>query len=155
MNRTRNYVNNQDLTAAIVDYQKLCRKAKRAGMPQPQMPRYIGEAIIEICNRLTRGANFDFVSYTYRDEMIQDAIERCCYAVLKFNSKKSSGAFNYMSTVAINSMKKKIIDEKKQNYIRHKVFHALFLNENVEGLEPNEYSHKVVDDFERKLKRKP
>ena len=105
--KKRNYVNNFDLTQAIIKYQKDCRKAIKNGVPEPSQPRYIGECIMSICNRLTQGFGFSFGGYTYHDEMINDAVERCVYAIKKFNPKKaSSGAFSYLTTVAVNAKKK-------------------------------------------------
>lgn len=157
--KVRNYINNPDLTAAIVQYQKECRKAVREKREQPTMPKYIGECIHSLCHKLTRGAaaapgrgvsRFDFGGYTYHDEMIDDAIERCVYAVHKFNAKKSSSAFGYLTMVAINAKKKRIKDEKKQHAILHKNFQTLSLfNEHLmEGHVPNDVSYKVVSDYE-------
>jgi len=157
MPKTRNYVNNKDLTACIVEYQKQCKIAAKAGLIQPQMPKYIGECITQICWRLTQGSGFSFGGYTYHDEMVNDAIERCVYAVMKFNAKKaSSGAFSYLTMVAINAKKKRIKDEKKQNYIKHKNFQteSLFNGHLLEGHKPNEMSEKVVADFETKADAK-
>lgn len=115
------------------------------------MPKYIGECIYNICNRLTKGFNFNFQSYTYRDEMVLDAIERCCYAVHKFNHKKSTaGAFAYLTTVAINAQKKRIKDEQKVHYIKHKFFRAQSTNNTLPGIEPNELSDQVISNYEEK-----
>ena len=87
--------------------------------------------------------------------MINDAIERCVYAVKKFNARKSSsGAFSYLTTVAINAKKKRLKDEKKQNYIKHKYFQSQYLTQDLEGLEPNEMSDKVIEDYESREERK-
>lgn len=155
MGKKRNYCNNIDLTATIVKWQKSCRTAHRKKIDPPSIPHYVGECIYQICNRLTKGFKFDFSAYTYRDEMVADAIERCCYACYKFDATKSTaGAFSYLTTVAINAMKKRINDEKKQNYILHKNFQSLFVLGDVEGQSPNEMSDKVVEDFEAKIQRK-
>lgn len=152
--RKRQYVNNRDLTDAIVAYQKECAKSEKKGLPMPSMPKYIGECIIQICSRLTRGYGFDFSAYSYRDEMVADAIELCVYAVRKYNNEKSSsGAFSYLTTVAINAMKKRIGDEKKQNYIKHKNFQTRFMLHEIDGLSPDDQSEKVVSDFEDKIAR--
>lgn len=152
--RKRQYVNNRDLTDAIVAYQESCKKAEKHNKPIPTMPKYIGECIMSICNRLTKGYGFDFSAYTFRDEMISDAIEICVYAVRKYNNEKStSGAFSYLTTVAINAMKKRIGDEKKQNYIKHKNFQTRFMLHEIDGLAPDDLSERVVNDFEDKLAR--
>lgn len=155
MPKKRNYVNNPDLYACIVQYQKECRKAKKAGLSQPIMPKYIGECIYQICWRLTQGSGFNFGGYTYHDEMVMDAIERCVYAIMKFKPKYKN-AFSYLTMVAINAKKKRIKDEKKQNYIKHKNFQveSLFNGHLLEGHKPNELSEKVVADFETKAEAK-
>lgn len=51
-------------------------------------------------------------------------------------------------------MKKRINDEKKQNYIKHKNFQSLYVLGDFDGLSPNEMSDKVIDDFEAKIQRK-
>jgi len=156
MVKKRNYVNNKDLTEAIVDYQKLCRKHARAGLPEPTMPRYIGECIHSICNRLTQGFGFSFGGYSWHDEMILDAIERCVYAVRKFNHKKAtSGAFSYLTTVAIHAKKKRLKDEKKQNAIKHKWFVAQQYNRSeLEGKEPTEVSEEIIQNYDEMGKNK-
>ena len=161
MPKVKNYVNNKDLTACIVQYQKDARAAAKLGLPQPIMPKYIGECITQICWRLTKGNNvagrFDFGGYTYHDEMVNDAIERCVYAVMKFKAHKCKvGAFGYLTTVAINAKKKRIKDEKKQHAILHKNFQwiSLFQGHLLEGHKPNELSEKVVGDYEEKAAAK-
>ncbi len=157
MTKRKNYVNNKDLTEAIVAYQKSCRKCARNGLPEPIMRKYIGECISSICNRLTQGFNFSFGGYSYHDEMVSDAIERCIYAVRKYNHKKStSGAFSYLTTVAINAKKKRLKDEKKQNYIKHKYTQSMYDigDPRFEGQKPNEMSDKVISDFEGREERK-
>lgn len=155
MVKKRNYCNNADLTAALVVWQKACKEHIKAKVQIPTIPNYVGECILQICNRLTRGFNFDFTAHTYRDEMVADAIERCIYACSKFNAEKSSsGAFNYLTTVAINAMKKRINDERKHNYTKHKHFQSQYLLGDFEGLAPNEHSDKVISDFEERAKNK-
>lgn len=152
MPRVRNYVNNKDLTAAIVAYQKACKVAEHEGRPTPTIPNYVGQCIMQICNRLTRGFGFDFTGHTYRDEMVGDAIELCVYAVRKFNAdKSSSGAFSYLTTVAINAMKKRIGDERKQQYIKHKHFSSMYVLGDFDGATPNEHSDKVISDYEDRI----
>jgi hypothetical protein len=155
MAKVRNYVNNKDLTQAIAEYQKDCRRATRNKLPTPSMPNYVGECILQICNRLTRGKSFDFSGHSYRDEMVADAIERSIYAVMKFNPKRSSsGAFSYLTTVAINAMKKRINDERRQNYTKHKFFQTQFMIGDIEGMSPDEKSDKVISDFEERAAAK-
>ena len=58
MARKRNYVNNPDLLAALIDYKALCKEAEDAGDRNPQVPEYIGKCILLIATRLATKPNF-------------------------------------------------------------------------------------------------
>ena len=44
-------------------------------IPLPVVPDYIAECFLKICEGLSHKANF--VRYTYREEMVMDAVENC------------------------------------------------------------------------------
>ena len=68
MSTTKHYVNNADFLAALIKYRADCEDAKVSNKPEPKIPNYIGECFLKIAEHLSRKPNF--VSYTYRDEMI-------------------------------------------------------------------------------------
>ena len=69
----KNYINNQDFLKSLQQYKKEKKKAIKAGSPIPRIPDDIGTAILEIAKGLARRPNFS--SYTFKEEMVGDAIE--------------------------------------------------------------------------------
>ena len=63
------------------------KEAKANDTELPKMSEYIGECIYKIATRLSTRPNF--INYTYRDEMICDAIENCIQYIGNFNPEKS------------------------------------------------------------------
>ena len=80
---TQAYVEKEAFLQELLDYQSLCRKAAEEGKPDPKIPDTIGKRILDIAEGV--GSRYNFANYTYRDEMVGDAIESCVKAVKKFN----------------------------------------------------------------------
>ena len=82
------------------------------------MTEYIGECIYKIATRLSTRPNF--INYTYRDEMICDAIENCIQYINNFDAKKSNNAFAYITQICYYAFLRRIQKEKKQVFIKQK-----------------------------------
>lgn len=116
--KPEHYVNNKDFTAAVAEYVIEINKAKDAGETPPRMSEYIGECVYKIATRLSTRPNF--INYTYRDEMICDAIENCIQYLGNFNIEKSSNAFAYVTQICYYAFLRRIQKEKKQVFIKQK-----------------------------------
>ena len=153
--KKRNYVNNPDFHACLKLYIKAVRKAKREKTEAPRIPEYVGACINQICNRLSLRPNF--FSYTWRDEMVHDAIENCIMAVDNYKiDKEIPNPFAYFTMIAWNAMIRRIQKEKKQTYIKHKNFQNSFIVDDLMAefniSNPSDYkSEDVVRDFEDKI----
>lgn len=112
------YVSNKDFTLAVAEYVVLLNKSKENGTEKPRMSEYIGECIYKISTRLSTRPNF--INYTYRDEMICDAIENCIQYIGNFNTEKSNNAFAYVTQICYYAFLRRIQKEKKQVYIKQK-----------------------------------
>jgi DNA-directed RNA polymerase specialized sigma24 family protein len=155
MARTNNYINNKTLYGAMIHYKNDLKTAHENNKIKPQVPRYIGESILLICTNLAKKPNFS--GYTYKEDMISDAIIDCVAAVDNFNPDKTNNPFAYFTQIAWNAFIRRIHKEKKQTYVKHKNFENLFLsNELFHGehdiqIGTNEYSAEVVKSYENKL----
>jgi len=155
MRKPRNYINNKDLYENMVAYRVILLQAEEEGKQRPQVPNYIGKAIDLICKNLAKKPNFS--GYTYKEDMIGDAMIDCISAVSNFDPNKTNNPFAYFTQIAWNAFIRRIHKEKKQTYIKHKNFENSFLmNELWEGdsniqLGSNEYSADVVRSYENKL----
>ncbi len=116
--KPEHYVNNKDFTAAVAEYVVQIKAAKDADKTPPRMSEYIGECVYKIATRLSTRPNF--INYTYRDEMICDAIENCIQYLGNFNIEKSSNAFAYVTQICYYAFLRRIQKEKKQVFIKQK-----------------------------------
>jgi len=112
------YINNSDFLAALVEYKKLSEESKLKNSPKPKIPDYIGECFLKLANNLSKKPNF--CMYTYKDEMVSDAIENCIMYFENFDPDKSSNPFAYFTTVCWWAFVRRIDKEKKQQYVKYK-----------------------------------
>lgn len=112
------YINNADFLKALTEYQELCGTAKKEGKPEPSIPNYIGECFLKIAEHLSRKPNF--ISYSFRDEMIADGIENCLMYFRNFDPAKSNNPFAYFTQIIYYAFLRRIMKEKKQLYVKYK-----------------------------------
>ena len=117
--QNEHYVNNKEFTQAVAEFNELTKLAESKGKTPPQMSNYIGECIYKIATRLSTRPNF--INYTYRDEMICDAIENCIQYIGNFNVKKSNNAFAYITQICYYAFLRRIQKEKKQVFIKQQM----------------------------------
>lgn len=120
--QNEHYVNNKEFTQAVSEYNISCKLAEEKGKVKPQMTEYIGECIYKIATRLSTRPNF--INYTYRDEMICDAIENCIQYIGNFNREKSDNAFAYITQICYYAFLRRIQKEKKQVFIKQQATDA-------------------------------
>ena len=117
--QNEHYVNNKECTQAVAEFNEKCKLAESKGKTPPQMSNYIGECIYKIATRLSTRPNF--INYTYRDEMICDAIENCIQYIGNFNVEKSNNAFAYITQICYYAFLRRIQKEKKQVFIKQQM----------------------------------
>lgn len=108
------YVSNKQLYQALVEYNK---KYKETGQKHP-FSDYIGKCILAIATKLANKPNY--ISYTYKEEMISDGIENTVMYLHNFDPEKSNNAFAYITQIIKFSFHRRILKEKKQQYIKLK-----------------------------------
>ena len=159
------YINNKEFLNALIEYQADIKKCKKAGKSKPYVTDYIAMCFLQIAQRLSYRPNF--INYTYKDDMISDGLENCLAYMHNFNPNKSKNPFAYFTQIIYYAFLRRIQKEKKQQYIKYKVFtdHQSGLEE-----EPNKLSNdfinekgsadyhihikEFIDDMERKEKEK-
>lgn len=113
------YINNTEFYNALKDYKAACDASPD---DIPRVPEYIGSCIVQIAEGLAKRPNFS--GYSWRDEMIGDAIETCLKYVRSFDPEKSNSPFGYFTTTCWYSFIGRITNEKKQGKIKR----ALIMN---------------------------
>lgn len=113
------YVDNQEFLRVLVAYQAAVAKAKKKKQDTPPIPEYVGECFLKIATHLSRRPNFN--NYTFREDMVSDAIENCLVYMHNFNPEKTSNPFGYFTSVAFYAFVRRIQREKKHTYLRYKL----------------------------------
>lgn len=119
------YVNNKDLLAALIEHRAAIKAAKKAKLPPPELSRYIGMCFLDIAEHLSRKPNF--MSYTFREDMIQDAVENSIQYVHNFDPKISKNPFAYFTQITYWAFLRRISKEKKSLYVKYKATEQLGL----------------------------
>jgi DNA-directed RNA polymerase specialized sigma24 family protein len=117
------YVNNKDFSLAVVQYCEQVQWCKEHGKKPPVVSNYIAECFLKIAEGLSHKANF--VRYTYREEMVMDAVENCLKAIENYNIEAATrtgtpNAFAYFTQIAWYAFLRRINREKKQQEIKLK-----------------------------------
>lgn len=112
------YIDNKLFFNEIVKYKKAVKKAKRLKQPKPKLPEYVGKCFMMIAENLSHKPNF--LSYTFRDEMISDAIENCVMYADNFDPEKSTNPFAYFTQIVYYAFLRRIKREKQHLYIKYK-----------------------------------
>lgn len=117
------YVNNAEFSQAVVEYVRYAQIALRDGKVKPIVTDYIAQCFLKISEGLSHKANF--VRYTYREEMVMDAVENCLKAIENYDIDKATrtgkpNAFAYFTQIAWYAFLRRIEKEKKQQEIKMK-----------------------------------
>ena len=117
------YVNNADFSLAVVEYVKKAGEAKSKKEEVPKVTDYIATCFLKIAEGLSHKANF--IRYTYREEMVMDAVENCLKAISNYNLEAATrtgkpNAFAYFTQITWFAFLRRIAKEKKQQEIKLK-----------------------------------
>lgn len=117
------YVNNKEFSQAVMDYAVEAHACRKVDKPVPIVPDYIAKCFIRISEGLSHRPNF--VRYTYREEMVMDAVENCLRAIGNYNIETATrtgkpNAFSYFTQICYFAFIRRITKEKKQQDIKFK-----------------------------------
>lgn len=120
-----NYVNNKEFSEAVMDYVLLAEEYKQRGEEPPVIPNYIAECFLKISKGLSNKPNF--IRYTYKEEMIMDAVENCLTAIKNYNIDTvtrggTPNAFGYFTMIVWRAFLRRLAKEKKQQEIKDRFF---------------------------------
>ena len=152
------YVNNKEFSLAVVDYCESAEKARKQKSKNiPIVPDYIAECFLKIAEGLSHKSNF--IRYTYREEMVMDAVENCLKAVKNYDIKTATrtgtpNAFAYFTQISWYAFLRRIEKEKKQQDIKLKYIANIGIDElvdNQDGDTPNDEAMAFVDNLRSRI----
>ena len=126
------YVNNREFSEAVMDYAIEARDCRQKEKKVPTVPDYIAKCFIRISEGLSHRPNF--VRYTYRDEMVMDAVENCLRAIRNYKIETTTrtgnpNAFSYFTQICFFAFIRRITKEKKQQDIKLKFIERMGIEE--------------------------
>ena len=155
------YINNKEFYQMLVEYKEVCRQAEEKGEPTPRIPENIGHCFYMIATRL--GTKWKFSGYTYREEMVSDALENCVVAVHNFDPTKSKNPFAYFTQIIYYAFLRRIEKEKKQTFVKYKSLEHFLVDASLNDEDAEAYSNfditndkmkPILEKYERKPKKK-
>lgn len=151
------YVNNRDFSNAVVEYVTEANEAVEADKNVPVVPNYIAECFLKICEGLSRKSNF--VRYSYREEMVMDAVENCLKAIKNYNVENATrsgkpNAFGYFTQIAWFAFIRRIQKEKKQQDTKLRFIAEAGLDEFMIDADEDPIAAKAVQSFVDNLRRR-
>lgn len=160
--KSNHYINNEEFLKALIEFNTNCKEAEKEGKPEPAIPNYLGECFLKIAEHLSRKPNF--ISYSFRDEMIADGIENCLMYFRNFDPAKSKNPFAYFTQIVYYAFLRRIMREKKQLYVKYKATEQFGLIDEFEMFEDAEGNMRqfelydniseFIQNFEENKKKK-
>lgn len=148
------YVNPQKFTTEVTNWTNQVKKAKEEGKTPPKAPEYVGVCVMKIAEKMATRPNFS--NYTYKDEMISDAIENVFQYIHNFDPEKAqsakSGAFSYVSLIVWRAFIRRMKKEKKEQDIKKRSFENDVLNDKLSNLQDhdkNTYYSETINTVQR------
>lgn len=151
------YVNNAQFSQAVVEYVESANKAISAGNPVPIVTDYIATCFMKIAEGLSHKSNF--VRYTFREEMVMDAVENCLRAIKNYNLEAATrtgkpNAFAYFTQISWYAFLRRIQKEKKEQDIKLKFINESGLSEFMIDPDEDPESARAIQSFVDTLRRK-
>ena len=144
------YVNNAEFSQAVVDYVTTIQEAKKNKQKIPIVPDYIASCFLRIAEGLSHKSNF--IRYTYREEMVMDAVENCLKAIENYNLEAATrtgkpNAFAYFTQITWYAFLRRIAKEKKQQDIKLKYLSKADISVFLDNQHGDDMSNQVVGAF--------
>ena len=151
------YVNNADFSAAVVAYVKEANEAKNRGEDIPVVTDYIATCFLKIAQGLSNKSNFS--RYTYREEMVMDAVENCLKAIKNYDVEAATrsgkpNAFAYFTQITWYAFIRRITKEKKQQDLKLKYMTESGFEEFMVDANEDPVVAKAVQSFVDQLRRR-
>lgn len=151
------YVNNADFSSAVVSYVVELNRRQESGEPEPMITNYIAECFMKIAEGLSHKSNF--VRYTFREEMVMDAVENCLRAIKNYNLEAATrtgkpNAFAYFTQISWYAFLRRIQKEKKEQEIKMKYISESGIEEFMVNQEEDPETAMAIQSFVDSLRKK-
>lgn len=135
-NKLQFYVDPKDFDSCIISYYNTGNITDELAM-----------MINKIAHKLSYAPNF--INYTYRDEMVGDAVVRMMKALIakKYTHNKGSNPFSYFTKIAFNAFRNRIKREKYAHDTLQKYQEEIIMNSEYMHFVKNKKSYNSYEDI--------
>lgn len=130
------YVDNKKFYEEIVEYKKAFYETEAVGDPTPPIPEYCGQCILNIANGFAMRPQFN--GYSFKEEMIGDAIENCIQYFNRFDETKYKNPHAYYTQICYYAFIGRINEEEKKRYGKYKMFSNVLSGVDVDNMMTDE-----------------
>ena len=124
------YIKNADLLTEIVEFKKAGRASEN-----------LGKMLLSIAKNFSSKGNFS--GYTWRSDMVSEAVLTCLKYLKNFDPNRSNNAFAYITQICNNSFKAYIKTQNKHSRIKDMCFQCV-----ESGALDNTSCYMVAIDYE-------
>lgn len=136
--KSNHYVDRPAFFEAMVERKRIIAET---GIP-PRVSEFIGKCLLDIATGLSK--KYQFIGYSFRDEMVSDAVIHCLNYIDSFNPSVSNNPFSYFSQTCYFVFIERIKAEKKQQYVKYvTMLDSAALQEVAD--QPDQYSHHDIN----------
>jgi myo-inositol-1-phosphate synthase len=140
--KSSHYVDREEFVKALQERRVLVDESKANGTPMPRISEYIGGCIMALSKGLAK--KYQFNGYSFKDEMVSDAIIHCLRYIDSFDPSRGTSPFSYFTQSCYYQFLARIQLEKTQQYIRYsRLLDSGSLNE--VSQQPDAYSSFDID----------
>lgn len=135
--KTEFYVDPRELKQELINFYKT-----------DECSRELGDMIHKIAHGLSYSSNF--INYTYRDEMVGDALVKMYTAVTnkKFDVESEHNPFSYFTTIAFHAFINRIKKEKKHTETLNQYKEKIYEQEMLDSTDGMVYVKPMSDDID-------
>lgn len=142
--KANHYIDNAAFLVALLEHRERVQEAKTNNTDPPQISNYLGDCFIKIARHLSYKSNF--INYSYKDEMIGDAVENCLAVVNNFDPAKSKNPFAYFTQITYFAFIRRIQKEKKQLQTKFRYIDQLDISDILaSGDEGGEFGNQFLE----------
>ncbi len=115
-----NYVDNKRFLEEIIKHRKTRQLALDTGATPPKLNDYIGSVILTMAENIAKKPRWN--RYTWKEEMVDDAIATCITYFNTFDPEKGKLPFAYFTSVIENAFQNRCNIEELNRYTVYKNF---------------------------------
>jgi hypothetical protein len=117
------YINNSELATELEFFKKTCQYNKKGKYVKGKISEVLGEMILRIATNL--GNDRCFVNYTWKSDMVAEAVFTCVKYLHNYDKEKSGNPFGYITMICRHAFLNFIAKQKKHAKIKDVCFNSV------------------------------